>query len=139
MDIIRLFSGHHNRSLTGGVVSALRNGATDHLASHVVGSPGEPDRHAHQPIAHDGLHKRGSEGAVALLLGRSDRERLDSPAEEARVRGEESHEATAEDIARVRDEPTLGHVLEAHQTLVQRSGHRCTVAREKLPAGVEDE
>mmetsp|Transcript_12756 Transcript_12756/g.32766 ORF Transcript_12756/g.32766 Transcript_12756/m.32766 type:complete len:220 (-) Transcript_12756:579-1238(-) len=108
-----------------------------HLARQVIRLGAEEHRHAHKPVAHDGLHQGRPESGAALLQHRGDGELLRARHEQVRVVRHQCNGHAPNHVADVRRDPALQHLLHADPALEVRHGHGRRVACEELPPALE--
>mmetsp|Transcript_27369 Transcript_27369/g.81534 ORF Transcript_27369/g.81534 Transcript_27369/m.81534 type:complete len:303 (-) Transcript_27369:285-1193(-) len=110
-----------------------------HLAGEVVRLGAEVHRHAHEPVAHDGLHDGDAEAVVALLVDGGHGQVCRPAREQLRVVGHDGHRAAADDVANPREDPAPEDLETRRLALVEGHGEGRGVAREELRAALEHE
>ena len=108
-----------------------------HLAREILGHRAEPDGHAHQPIAHDALHHRLSEGGAALLLYGVDGHLGSTCCEQARVASNAVNQQATQDVGDIGDCPVSQQILHLGLSLEDADRHGSRVAGEELSASLK--
>mmetsp|Transcript_27372 Transcript_27372/g.81544 ORF Transcript_27372/g.81544 Transcript_27372/m.81544 type:complete len:383 (-) Transcript_27372:2-1150(-) len=108
-----------------------------HLAGEVVRLGAEVHRHAHEPVAHDGLHNGDPEAVVALLGDGGNGQVRSAAREQLSVPRHDGHRAAADDVANPREDPAPEDLETRRLALVEGHGEGRGVAREELRAALE--